>query len=279
MNDKREDTPIESTRTPDPADVPGTASDPLSRRSFVGVGVSTAVAAAAGVGLPALLRAQAPDMDWNTIAKFSQRAFEYAVNEWISRARVQGGTVNGAAATLTPGSLVSDVNLETRMGEILSSWQAPQASMTIARVLAAAWNEWAAGYQLHVPGAYPKFMAVPAPHAPPTRAAVSPPLSQGSSAGEVSLHAPALANRLVATLRMSPMAAAGPPEPAMQNLATWVENSFNQWKGSVTVTGLIGKGPVPVYAPPYVYTAPVVGGSNTSAASVLAGPRFGIVTP
>ena len=42
------------------------------------------------------------------------------------------------------------------------------------------------------------------------------------------------------------------------------------------ITGLMGKGPVPTYAPPYVPVGPVAMGDNISAPGRLfSGPRFG----
>jgi hypothetical protein len=255
------------------------ATNPLSRRTFVGgVGASTAVAAAAGVGLPSLLLGAPTSVDWNSVAQLSQEAFRIAVNEWIGRARIQGGNVSGATAILTPGSLVSDVNIEARMMEILAGWRVPPGiSSTVAKVLAASWNDWALGFQIQIPGAYPSFMAVPTPTVPPTRAAVSPPLSLGSSAGETSLKAQVLASRLDSALRAYSMKGSGGTEPAMQNLAAWVEGSFNQWKSTVTLTSLVGRGSASTLGPPYVPVAPVTSGDNLSAGPPLVGPPFGIV--
>jgi hypothetical protein len=255
------------------------AASPLSRRTFVGgAGASTAIAAAAGAGLPSLFLGAPVGVDWNGVAKLSQDAFRIAVNEWIGRARIQGGNVSGATAILTPGSLVSDVNIESRMLELLAGWRMPPGIAAImARILATSWNDWAAGFHMQIPGAYPSFMAVPTRSAPLTRAAVSPPLSLGSSAGEMSLHATALASRLDSALRVVSIKDSAGTEPAMQRLAAWVESSFSQWKSAVRLTGLVGRGMAPTLAPPYVPVAPVTSGDNISAGPALTGPPFGIV--
>jgi hypothetical protein len=219
------------------------------------------------------------DLDWNSIAKRSQEAFRVGVNEWIGRARVQGGKVSGPAAILTPGSLVSDTNLETRIYQTLASSQVPlEISDTLARVLATAWKEWAAGFQIQLPRAYPSFAAFPGPVAPPTRAAQSASVSQGSSVGEASLKAPMLANKLSTALRMYAMkAGGGNPDQAMRSLANWVESSFTEWKNLAKLVGVMGKGPIPTFAPPYVPVGPVISGDNLSQGPVFAGPRFGKV--
>jgi hypothetical protein len=65
------------------------------------------------------------------------------------------------------------------------------------------------------------------------------------------------------------------PDLAIRNLANWVEGSFTEWKSLATLVGLMGRGPVPMFAPPYVPVGPVVSGDNLSTGSVFAGPRFG----
>jgi len=216
-------------------------------------------------------------LDWNSIAKLSREAFRVGVNEWIGRARIQGGKVSGPSAFLTPGSLVSDTNLELRVLQILVGSQVPrEISAALAKILAAAWNEWAAGFQMQLPTAYPSLAAFPGPFAPPTPAAGTPPVSQGSSAGEASLKAQLLANRLGSALRMYPTKLLGEnQDQAIGSLANWVEASFNEWKNHATLVGLMGRGPVPMFAPPYVPVGPVISGDNLSTGSVFAGPRFG----
>ncbi len=254
----------------------------LRRRTFVGqVGASTALAATESAALQSQLSREPQAPDWNAVASASQEAFRIAVNEWIGRARVQGGRVSGATAFLTPGSLVSDINIEARMVEIQSgSQQSSDTATRIANVLAVSWNAWAAGFQMQIPEAYPRFRAVPGASAPPTRAAVTPALSQGTSAGETTLQAAALARALLASLPATTLRGRGKSaDAAMWRLATWVDTSFNRWKNEVKLTGIIGKGSAATYAPPYVPVAPVTSGVNISAGPAFVGPRFGIVTP
>jgi hypothetical protein len=219
------------------------------------------------------------DMDWNEIARYTREAFRTGVNEWIGKARIQGGTVRGPAATLPPGSLVSDVHLEPRLVHLLSESRMPrEVNATLARVLSGAWMEWAAGYQIHLPKAYPTLAAVPARFAPPTPAAHAPSLSHGHSHGEASLKAPQLAARLSSALEMhESKVEGGNAGETIQSLANWVDNSFSEWKAGVKIVGLLGQGPVPTFAPPYVPVGPVVAGQNVSSATLFAGPRFGKV--
>lgn len=218
-------------------------------------------------------------MDWNEIARLARESFRVAVNEWIGKAKIQGGTVRGPAAVLTPGSLVSDTNLEMRMVQLLADSRVPRdIASALARVLAGAWNEWAAGFQMHLPKAYPSLAAVPGRFAPATPVADAPSLAQGTSHGEASLKSTQLSSRLTSALQIhAAKTSGGNPAAAMQNLAAWVDGSFGAWKAGVKMTGLLGKGPVPTFAPPYVPVGPVVAGENLSTGNLFAGPRFGKV--
>jgi hypothetical protein len=211
------------------------------------------------------------------LAKLAREAFRDAVNDWIGKARIHGGQVRGPDATLTPGSLHSDGNIESMVLRKLVAAQVPwEIAHCLARELAAAWNGWAAGFQAHVPGAYPKFAAFPGPVAPPTAA---PPiaLAQGNSAGEAALRASVLAGKLTFALRAyADKVQGGSPEQAIKSLAEWVESSFREWKGLTKLVGVMGKGSA-YPAPPYVPVAPVAMGDNISAGPVFAGPRFGKV--
>jgi hypothetical protein len=218
-------------------------------------------------------------VDWNTAARLSQDAFREAVNEWIGKARIQGGRIQATDAVLTPGSLTSESNLQDGVFQrLVRAKVAAPVAVALSAALAAAWNEWAAGFQMHLPGAYPTFAAVPAPYAQAPSASMAP-LTQGSSPGEMALKAPVLARRLITSVKPhARMLGAGSPDQSMTALATWVDASFDEWKRVVRIGGLMGKGTVPTYAPPYVPVGPVVMGDNASVGPAFVGPRFGKLT-
>jgi hypothetical protein len=218
-------------------------------------------------------------LDWTSIARAAREAFRDAVNDWIGKARIRGGQVRGPLAILTPGSLVSDGNIETMvLQKLIAAQVPPDVARTLARELATAWNGWAAGFQAHVPGAYPSFAAFPGPVAPLTPAAAPIALAQGSSPGEVSLKASVLAGKLSSALRAhSNKVHGGSLDQATKGLAHWVESSFQEWKGLTTLVRVMGRGSAPTFATPYVPVGPVTIGDNVSAGPVFAGPRFGKV--
>jgi hypothetical protein len=111
---------------------------------------------------------------------------------------VKGGWVRGPNAELTPGSLKSGVAIEPRLMQALATSRVPPTvAMALATELAAAWREWADGFRVTLPGAYPKLAAVPGPTAPPTPAASAFPIAHGNSAGEYRLTAGTLGPRLL----------------------------------------------------------------------------------
>jgi hypothetical protein len=218
-------------------------------------------------------------VDWNSLAKLAREAFRDAVNDWIGKARIQGGQVRGPAAFLTPGSLVSDTNIEMVVLQNLVAGHAPpDVARVLAHELAEAWNGWAASFQAQIPGAYPTFAAFPGPVAPPTPMAPVA-LTQGNSVGEMALKSPMLTSKLMSALRaFGGRIQGGSPDQAIKGLADWIDASFQEWKGQARLVGIQGRGAAPNFAPPYVPVAPVLGGDNMSMGPVFAGPRFGKAT-
>jgi hypothetical protein len=219
-------------------------------------------------------------MDWAAIMTATRAAFAHSVNDWIVASYVQGGWVRGPNAEITPGSLKSGVDLEQRLRPALTASGVPSAvAQALASELGAAWREWADGFRLNLPGAYPKLAAVPSPMAPPTPASGAYPIAQGTSAGEHRLSAGTLAPRLASAIRLHAGREASGLDGAIKELATWVEGSFRDWKLNAQIVGVMGKGPIPSFAPPYVPVGPVVMGENLSTPGrTIAGPRFGRLT-
>jgi hypothetical protein len=46
-------------------------------------------------------------MDWDEIVRLAQDAFRIAVNEWLGKARIQGGTVRGPKSPLALNVTIS----------------------------------------------------------------------------------------------------------------------------------------------------------------------------
>jgi hypothetical protein len=127
----------------------------------------------------------------------------------------------------------------------------------VAAGFAACWKDWQ--HKVTVPGLpwYPAFAAFPGPVAPPMPN-VPMPLVACVSAGLASMSVlplkASLSQRLSGKLDFH--------EQFSDALATMLATAFTTWLASQMVTNVLGKGPVPSFAPPYVPVGPVVGGDN-----------------
>jgi hypothetical protein len=241
-------------------------------------------------------------VNWDRIVKAARESFREGVNEWISRATIQGGRVSGPDGEIPPGAFVSTVQFEPKIVQALTAAGAPPpVAAGLAGELWSAWKAWSDGFGVNLPGAFPKLAAVPGPVAPPSRGTPFA-LSKGYSAGESRLSSTVLAQNLLRALGpnvKTGMGSAGNAEArtlnwaytlrrpatssadmhqALQALADWVDSSFQEWKKLAQVVGVMGKGPIPSYAPPYVPVGPVVVGDiqgGGAFGALIAGPRFG----
>ncbi|MBI1757076.1 MAG: hypothetical protein HYR64_08235 [Fimbriimonas ginsengisoli] len=136
-----------------------------------------------------------------------------------------------------------------------------------------AWHEWRVG--VSVPGLpwYPAFAAFPGPMAPPMPN-VPMPIGACVSRGLGALQIDSLANRIVTKLGTA--AASTEAKSAVRDFAMWFSLSFTVWSMSAPVMLVMGKGPVPTFAPPYVPVGPVVMGDIIAAPGHLMNGVFGL---
>jgi hypothetical protein len=127
-------------------------------------------------------------------------------------------------------------------------------SQIIAGGLGGAWLQLTAS--MKVPGLpwYPAFAAMPSPVAPPTPN-VPGPIAMLTMASAV-VSKVALKNAMV----FKHAGASRVDQNLYEALAEAFEQAFQLWKVSTMVTNVLGTGPVPTFAPPYVPVGPVVGG-------------------
>jgi hypothetical protein len=130
------------------------------------------------------------------------------------------------------------------------------------------YKAWAASYQATVPFAYPAFVAVPAPVAPPMPN-VPFPLALGQTGPSLQALLPdTIAARIRARLSQARNNQEGGAE-GVNELARALSGHLFAWITYQQVSQVIGTGPVPTFAPPYVPVGPVVQGSTLPAASHL----------
>ena len=187
-----------------------------------------------------------------------------AIDQWMKLTTIAGVVINGPSGMLLPGSV-----LGPPLSPLILS-KAPQAtsyelkySVAIANAFGTAWQTWQAGLMGNL--MYPSFAAFPGPVAPPTPN-VPVPLMMLSSPGETGLSASALKSAMLANL--------GDPQALhaaelFDAIAAAFEVQFVTFKSTTLIQNILGTGPVPVYAPPFVPLGPVLGGTGSGAPGCL----------
>ncbi len=195
--------------------------------------------------------------------------FKTAVDMWRLQAKIQNLKVMAVSAIGTPGCL-DGPELESN----IKNFSLPAASGNekdwrdaVAKGLSSCWKEWQD--KVMVPGLpfYPAFAAFPGPMAPPMPnvpfpliACPSPmmskmtqPMLKSAMCDNYSLDDPDKQFEALAT-----------------SIATAVSAAFLAWLPSQQVMLVLGKGPIPTFAPPYVPVGPVLMGDNIAAPGHLA---------
>ena len=180
-----------------------------------------------------------------------------AWSQWQSMATLVGVVIAGPVASV--GQIVGPPWTPL----ILAS--APKAtpmemkySNVIAQVIGTAWLSFTATVKVAGMPWYPAFAALPSPVAPPTPNIPCPFAALTQVPVSISCN----------VLKMQMVGQLGDPQaPFHQELFESIcdafEKSYNLWKVSTMVTNVLGTGPVPTFAPPYVPVGPVVGGVGT----------------
>jgi len=182
-----------------------------------------------------------------------------AWSQWQSAASMTGIMVNAVTATM--GQIVAP----PLMPLIMAS--APKAtpmelkySNVIATVIGNGWLSFTA--TVKIPGLpfYPAFAAFPGPLAPPMPNVPVPFAALTQVPVSISTN----------VLKMQMVGQLGDPQAPFhaelfEAIAHAFEQSYNLWKVSTMVTNVLGTGPIPTFAPPYVPVGPVVGGMATMA--------------
>jgi hypothetical protein len=178
-----------------------------------------------------------------------------AHDNWRYTAHFTGVQVNAIMAM--GGSIRGPLLSQNMMmyGPQTGLWgNAAAYTRAIADGLATCWREWE--QSVRVPGLpwYPAFATFPMPSAPPTPN-VPTPMSMLLWSPE-----PLLPATIATTITRK----FGLPGPYSNELFTSIATGFStavaRWFPMQLVTQVMGKGPVPTYAPPYVPVGPVVAG-------------------
>jgi hypothetical protein len=179
-----------------------------------------------------------------------------AIGNWLSMAMVTTAIINGPVGMVTPGGVFGPPLLPLILGQgPKATAQEAKYTQAIATAFGTAWQTWQLGLMGQL--MWPAFAAFPGPLAPPMPC-VPLPLIAMSSGGESQLSPSMLKNAMVGNLGDSKAAHAA---DLFDALAQAFGTVFQQFKGTTMVQNVLGTGPIPTFAPPFVPVGPVVAGT------------------
>ena len=192
---------------------------------------------------------------------------QFAHNVWKLTAKFEGLQVMAVSAIGTPGCLKGDALESTIKGAPLCNTFTGNKGKhrdAVAAGVSKCFKKWQD--KVMVPGLpwYPLFAALPSPTAPPTPN-VPVPLIMCLSAMMTEIVMPSSMAKAMDDALDGGMKEKDPEkhyEKLHDAIATTLSLAFLMWLPSQQVTLVMGKGPVPSFAPPFVPVGPVVGGDN-----------------
>ncbi len=234
---------------------------------LLGEGASAAVPNEGVSGTRPVQRAtQAPAWsNWPGCRKAATAGVARAVARWQSQAVLKDVVINGPTAS---GGSVTGPALQPLIEQTMVEAGVPVA---VARAFAApvsnGWSAWASSLRVPGMGWYPPFASYPGPVAAPTPNPPTPLLALGGNTTPLSAASlKASIRKALGTRANDPAAAA-----AINEFADDFAARFAQFRAGAMVTKVMGTGPVPTFAPPYVPVGPVVGGKGTMTPGGFAG--------
>jgi hypothetical protein len=188
-----------------------------------------------------------------------------AIAKWQSQAVLKDVVIKGPTAT---GGSITGPALQPDIEKTMAEAGVPAAvAKAFAGPVSSAWSAWASS--LRSPGLnwYPAFASYPGPVAPPSPNVPTPLLALGGNPSALS------AASLKASIRKALDTRANDPQAsaAINEFADDFAARFAMFLAGAKVTNVIGTGPVPTFAPPYVPVGPVAGGKGTMKPGGFAG--------
>lgn len=178
-------------------------------------------------------------------------AIFHAWTTWQSSAALVGVRINGIMAS--GGNVVGPPWFQLiGMDGPKDNAEVIDLTQAIAQALGIAWLQFTGSISVPNMPWYPTFAAVPSPAAPPTPNIPVPVAALKMTSGLLSANV--LANA------MSSPVSSQLHRNLFEAIATAFEDAVNFWKTTTMVMNVMGTGPVPTFAPPYVPIGPVVGG-------------------
>ena len=188
-----------------------------------------------------------------------------AWSKWQSLASLAGVLVNGPTASM--GMIAAPPIDMLILAEMMPKATTPMLmkyTKAIATVIGRGWMAWQSSFKIPGLPMFPLFAMMTSPVAPPTASIPFPLLAMTQVS--TTLSAQVLKGMMVAELGdvMAPF-----HDKLFEAFADGFEKTFIQWQATTQVMKVMGTGPVPTFAPPYVPGGPVVGGTGFAAPGFL----------
>jgi len=193
------------------------------------------------------------------------QAVRFAHDQWRVQAKLQNIHINAVTATGTSDCLDGpDLDPLICQAPTVAALSGPMRFVrdAVAEGVGDCFTAWQ--NNVTVPGLpwYPSFAAYPGPMAPPMPNVPSPAIALVST-GVYRIMSQAQLKQ--AMWNAMPAALKKPPVDAyLDSIAMSLSVYFSTWLTSQQVMQVLGKGPVPTFAPPYVPVGPVVNGEIIS---------------
>jgi hypothetical protein len=186
------------------------------------------------------------------------------IDKWMKMAVITGAIINGPVGTMFPGCVVGPPLMPLIFSTApKSSPQELKFSNAIASAFGTQWQIWQVGLSGTL--MYPAFAAFPGPVAPPIPN-IPFPLIAFPSPGESAL-SPSMLKLTMEVNLADPMAQHA--SELFDAIAKGFGTVFQIFKASTMVQNVLGMGPIPTFAPPFVPVGPVVMGTVIPKPGVL----------
>ncbi len=201
-------------------------------------------------------------------------AIGFAHNMWKLKAQFKDLKIMSVSAIGAPGCLDGpELESDIKNAPMVASFSGNMAKHrdAVAKGVSKCFKDWQG--MVTVPGLpwYPAFAAFPGPMAPPMPN-VPTPLIACPSGQMAAMASPSTMKSEMGSALDGGLKDKDPTkqyEALHDAIATVVAAAFMIWLPSQMVMLVMGKGPIPSFAPPYVPVGPVVGGDNIPAPNLL----------
>lgn len=206
--------------------------------------------------------AQHTPEEWAAFANAAEVGAQMGMTIFQTTAYMTGVIINGPIAQ--GGRLIGPSIRPHVFNQVLGAGASQQVALAFGNAAGRAWRRWVS--RVSIPGLplYPSFAAWPGPMAPPMPNIPVPLLAIAPGA---MIDGGTVTAFIVGSLRE--MANEPGAEEAASSFGTSLSTSFLTWIAGRILRNLLGKGPVPSFAPPYVPVGPVVMGDVLPVPGIL----------